>query len=88
MGIVARRDELEKVFTKLSSLAETAIKQQATLEQLTRSVEVHVKRSDNLEAKLTPIERHVWAMELVLKVLGTGAILAPILRYVWKWTSA
>lgn len=67
------RNKLEAIDDKLGQQAET-------LARLTTSVEHHVKRTDLLEQRVEPINKHVIVVQGIIKSLSVVAILVGILK--------
>lgn len=61
-------DKLDKLDTRIDNIDITLAKQHLSLEE-------HIKRSNMLEAKLEPVEKHVNSVNAVLKFAGGIAIL-------------
>ncbi len=70
-------DKLDKVVDKIGSIDVTLAKQSVILEE-------HVRRTDILESKITPIEKHVIMVHGVLKFLGLIAIFVGIIEGLLK----
>lgn len=49
-----------------------------------QQLKVHIKRSDMLEEKLKPIEKHVAMLQGALKLIGIIAIIAAIIEHLSK----
>ena len=79
-------NKLDRIEEKLSLISDTTIRQQVTLENLTRSVEEHVRRSNLLEESIKPLQAHASRVDGVLKFLGLVSTLTMIAGSVWKWT--
>jgi len=67
------RDWLEGKFNKITDIQ---AEQAKTLERQVVTLEEHVKRTNLLEEKLAPVERHVAMVNGALKVVGAIATLA------------
>lgn len=70
-------DKLDKVIETQSEINVTLVKQSVILEE-------HVKRTNLLEQKLEPVEKHVAMVQGAIKVvmaLGGGGIVAEMIRY-------
>lgn len=65
--------KVDKLDDRLDSVDKTLILQEANLKE-------HMKRSDLLEKKLEPVERHVNAVNTVFKLIGVVASLATIAK--------
>src|SRR5271165_4459521 len=70
-----RFDRIEK---KLDGVAESVVSIDKTLALQHQSLELHIKRSDMLEAQLEPIKKHVAAVNGGLKFLGLLGVLGAI----------
>lgn len=70
-------DKLDKMTDRLSNIDVTLAKQSVILEE-------HVKRTNLLEAKLVPIEKHVVMVHGVLKFLGLVALFVGIIEGLLK----
>lgn len=69
---------LNKIEEKLEVVVEKIHAIDKTMERNTASLEEHVKRTNLLEEKLTPVEDHVKAVNAVLKFIGALSILAGL----------
>lgn len=74
-------EKLDRLDEKLSTAMVTQGRQQAILEAQHASLVEHMKRSDLLEAKLVPVERHVSMVNGALKLVGVIAMLAEAYHY-------
>lgn len=70
-------EKLDKVVEKIGNIDVTLAKQSVILDE-------HVRRSNLLEAKMLPLEKHVAVVNGALKFLGTMAILATIIEVALK----
>lgn len=70
-------DKLDKVIEQQGEMNVTLAKQSVILEE-------HVKRTNLLELKIAPIEKHVVMVHGVLKFIGILGILAAIVESVVK----
>lgn len=61
-------DKLDEMDKRIDSIDITLAKQHLSLEE-------HIKRSNMLEAKLEPVEKHVQSVNAVLKFAGGVALL-------------
>ncbi len=68
-------DKLDKVVESISEINVTLAKQSVSLEE-------HIKRSNMLEAKMVPVEKHVAMVNGALKFIGLLGILAGILEVI------
>ena len=66
-------DKIDKIGERMGNIDVTLAKQSIILEE-------HVKRTNLLEGKLAPVEKHVIMVNGVLKFLGLVAILIGILE--------
>jgi uncharacterized coiled-coil protein SlyX len=75
-------EKIDKIDDKLAKTNEILAAQHVSLE-------MHMKRTDLLEQKLEPVERHVAAVHTILKFIGLISVFATILdvigRLVFKW---
>lgn len=55
-----------------------------TLDRNTASLELHMKRTDLLEKKLEPVEKHVAAMNGAFKLLGVLSLLVGMFATIYK----
>lgn len=67
--------KLDKIDDRLGSIDVTLAKQAVSLDE-------HIKRTNLLEKKLEPVERHVMMVNGVLKFLGVLAIMATIIEVI------
>lgn len=70
-------DKIDKVLDKQNSMDITLAKQSVILEE-------HVKRTNLLEAKIVPIEKHVAMVHGALKFLGFVALFVGIIEGLLK----
>lgn len=75
--------KIDRLIDKVDNIESTLVKQEVNLARLTVSVEEHVKRSNNLEEALKPVQRHVVLFEGALKFIGLLGILASIVEVVF-----
>jgi hypothetical protein len=66
-------DKVDKIVDKICSIDVTLVKQSIILEE-------HIKRTNLLEDKIEPIEKHVIMVNGVLKFLGIVAIFIGIIE--------
>lgn len=66
-------DKLDKISENIASIDVTLAKQSVILDE-------HVKRSNLLEAKLLPVEKHVAMVQGALKLLGVISIIIGLLK--------
>lgn len=72
-------EKLEKLDSRIDNIDITLAKQSVILENQHASLEVHIKRTDLLEAKLEPVEKHVDMVAGALKLIGLiGAMIGII----------
>lgn len=71
---------LERIEKKLDDSNEHLASIDVTLGAQHQSLVYHIKRSDMLEAKIVPIEKHVAMMNGALKLLGVIATMVGILH--------
>jgi hypothetical protein len=76
--------KIDRLIDKVDKIEDTLVKQEVNLARLTVSVEEHVKRSNNLEEALKPVQRHVVLVEGALKFIGLLGVLATIVEtFLW-----
>lgn len=68
----------KKMFKLLKRIDKRLDNLDVTMAKNTTSLEIHVKRTDLLEAKLEPVEKHVAMMHGAFKLIGLLATLAGI----------
>ncbi len=68
-------EKLDKVVDSISEINVTLARQAVSLEE-------HIKRSNMLEAKMVPVERHVAMVNGALKFVGLLGVLAGILEVI------
>lgn len=66
-------EKLDTITDRLASIDVTLAKQSVILDE-------HVKRSNLLEAKLTPVERHVSMVSGAIKLIVLGSAIAGIIE--------
>jgi hypothetical protein len=71
-------DVLKRLEDKIDKIADTQTNQAVTLGRLTVSVEEHVRRSDQFEDALKPVQKHVYMINGALKLVGLLAMIAAI----------
>ena len=64
--------------SKIDKIQEDVSEIKTHLAVYNSQLEVHIKRSDLLEAKLVPVEKHVAMVNGVLKFIGVLATIAAI----------
>lgn len=70
-------NKLEKIDSSLSRIDITLAKQE-------EQIRIHVKRTNLLEAKLVPVEKHVLMVHAALKLIGILGIFVGILEGIIK----
>lgn len=70
-------DKVDKIADNISEINVTLAKQSVILDE-------HVKRSNLLEAKMVPLEKHVTMVNGVLKFFGLIAVFASIIEVFLK----
>lgn len=76
-------DKLEKIDNKLDKIAEDILEIKVTLAQQAQQITYHIKRTDLLEEKLEPIQKHVNLVQAVMKFTGiliAGGCLHSLLK--------
>lgn len=58
-----------------------------TLERNTASLELHMKRSDLLEQKLEPVEKHVAAVTGIVKAVSVFGVIVSTAAILYKFFS-
>lgn len=71
-------DKLSKIESKLDKIQDNISAINSTLAAQHESLKIHIKRTDLLEKKLEPVERHVIMINGILKFIGVIAVLATI----------
>lgn len=71
-------DKIDKVLEDISEV-------KITMARNTASLEVHIKRSDLLEEKLIPIEKHVNMVRGAMALVGFLATIAAMAQIFLKW---
>lgn len=69
---------MDKVEAKLDRIAERLNSIDVTLASQHESLKIHIKRTNLLEEKLAPVEKHVAMVHGALKLIGLVAMLAAI----------
>lgn len=70
-------DKIDKIMDSISDINITLAKQSVILEE-------HVRRTNLLEAKMTPVEKHVIMVNGVLKFFGAIAVFVGIIEGILK----
>lgn len=65
--------KVDKLDERLDNMDKTLVLQEANLKE-------HMKRSDLLEKKLEPVEKHVHAVNTIFKLIGVVASLATVAK--------
>ena len=71
-------DDIKRLEAKLDKIADIQLDQAKLLERNTVTLEEHVRRTNILESKLEPVEKHVTMVNGVFKALGIVATLVGI----------
>ena len=71
---------LIKLDSKVDKISERLNSVDVTLAQQHESLDTHIKRTEILEEKLEPVEKHVAMMNGALKLLGIIGVLVGILE--------
>lgn len=71
---------LERIEVKIDDVSDRIGSIDATLAAQHVSLELHIKRTNLLEEKLAPVERHVAMLNGALKLLGILAVLGGLLE--------
>jgi hypothetical protein len=72
--------KLERIELKLDKAADHLAAIDITLTAQHVSLDEHIKRSNMLEAKLIPVERHVWMVNGALKLLGAASLMVGLIE--------
>jgi len=70
--------KLDKIEAKIDKIQEKMSNIDVTLAAQHESLKLHIKRTDLLERKMEPVEKHVAMVHGALKLLGFIALLAGI----------
>lgn len=70
-------NKLDKVVDQIGEIKETTAKQQVSLDY-------HIKRTDLLEEKLEPVEKHVELISALFKIIGGLAVIAGIVSVIFQ----
>ena len=70
-----RDDKLVKIYERLNSIDTTLAAQHVSLRE-------HIRRTEILEEKLQPVEKHVAMVDGALKLLGVIGIVAAIVGHI------
>ena len=73
-------ERLERMESKIDSISARMNGIDRTLVRQAMSLEEHMRRTDILEKKLVPVEKHVTMVDRVIKFLGILALLATIVE--------
>ncbi len=68
----------ERILEELTHLRAEAAEIKITLARNTTSLEYHIKRTDNLEKKLEPVEQHVDQVRGAFKFIGLLSLVVGI----------
>lgn len=71
-------DKLKRIEDKLDRVRDKISDIDVTLAAQHESLKLHIKRTDLLEKKLEPVEKHVIMVNGVLKFIGLVSIIAAI----------
>ena len=77
-------DKLDKILDKIEQIEVHVGTQAVTLGKLTVSVEDHVRRTNLLEEKVGPIEKHINMEKGAIKLIGLISTLAAIYE-AFRW---
>lgn len=72
---------------KLDAILEKIHAIDKTLERNTASLELHMKRSDLLEQKLEPVERHVAVVTGLVKAISVFGVIVSTATILYKFFS-
>lgn len=73
-----------RVEDKLDKVADDISKINATLASQASDIRYHIKRTDLLEAKVLPIEKHMFMINGALKFVGAVAVFIGIIEGLLK----
>lgn len=76
--------KLDKIEDKIDKVQEKIASIDSTLAAQHESLKIHIKRTNLLEQKITPIENHVAIVHALLKAIGFVAVLLSIIEGVLK----
>lgn len=71
---------LERIESKIDGIKDHMAEMNTTLAKQSIILDEHVKRTNLLEAKIEPIEKHVHMVNGALKLIGGLAVLASIVE--------
>jgi len=74
------KDQLDRLEEKLDKMIEKTASIDVTLAKQSVILDEHVKRSNLLEAKLAPVERHVAVVHGILKLIGVLTALVGAIK--------
>lgn len=74
------KNDIKEINSSISTIDKTLIKQESQLAE-------HIRRTNILEDKIEPVERHVYMMNGALKFLGLLSLLAGIVASIVKFSS-
>lgn len=77
-------NKLDKIEAKIDKIQDRLSSIDITLAAQHESLKTHIKRTDLLEMKLEPAEKHVIAVNALLRVLGYSAIIVAIIEGILK----
>ena len=73
-----------RIEKKIDQIQESIKNIEVTLAVNTASLQTHIKRTDLLEEKLEPVEKHVERINGILKFIGFIGIVAGIVKVVFE----
>ena len=74
------QEKLDAILEKIHAIAKT-------LERNTASLELHMKRSDLLEQKLEPVEKHVAVVNGLVKAVSVFGVIVSTATILYKFFS-
>lgn len=75
---------LERIEVKIDDIDDQLAMISSTLAAQHVSLKEHMRRSNALEAKLAPVEKHVAMVNGALKLLGVFALIASIIEAIYR----
>lgn len=74
----------KRIADKLDKIESTLVNQEINLARLTVSVEDHVKRSNQFEEALKPVQKHVAMVEGAMKLIALLGLIVTILEAIHR----
>lgn len=79
-----QQHKLDKIDDKIDKIQEKISSIDVTLAAQHESLKIHIKRTNLLEQKIEPVERHVHAVNTVLKLVGFMALVIGVIEGILK----